>query len=278
MAPQRLTLHLDPVRSAENLAIVLDVLAATPERCFPGYADITRRVQQDYDFTDRSEPLSLARLLNLLVAHNGGLALSPAARAIAEMRPANRADMLHFLLATAWREGTDPGLGCAWAYRAFCDRLWSRGTVTLDAVETRRAVAELLDEAQAAFPEVRLAALSPKSVLGMRKWLEPLDPPVLVGDAFRRREICSSELLLLAIGHVAAEDGAELGIELPMTPARREAICRLCLLEPAALDRALDRAIPAFPALIEPGTRAGAHGRFIRLKTAPTIEALGMRR
>lgn len=278
MASQRLTLHLDPVRSAANLAIVLDVLAATPDVCFPGYADITRRVQEDYDFTGRTEPLSLARLLNLLVADNGCLALSPAARAIAAMRPASRSDMLHFLLATAWRAGADPGLGCAWAYRAFCDRLWSRGAVRLDAAEMRRAVAELLDEAQAAFPEIQLAALSPKSVLGMRKWLESLDPPVLAADDFRQREICSSELLVLAIGHVAAADGTDFGSDLPLTPARREAICRLCLLEPTALDRALDRAIPAFPTLIEPGTRTGAYGRFVRLKTVPTFEALGVRR
>ena len=63
-----------------------------------------------------------------------------------------------------------------------------------------------------------------------------------------------------------------------MTPARREAICRLCLLEPATLDRALDRTIPAFPAFIEPGTRTGAYGRFVRLKSVPTIAAFGDRR
>ena len=34
LAPQRLTLHLDPVRSAQNLLIVLDVLGRTA-RSFP---------------------------------------------------------------------------------------------------------------------------------------------------------------------------------------------------------------------------------------------------
>ena len=171
-----------------------------------------------------------------------------------------------------------PALGCAWVYRAYCDRLWSRGSVALSSAETKRVVADLLDATHAAFPDLQLAALSPKSVLGMRKWLEALDPPVLSGDEFRRREVCSPELLLLAIGHVAGEDGADVGVDLPLTPARREAICRLCLLEPATLDRALDRTIPAFPAFIEPGTRAGAYGRFVRLKTVPTIAAFGVRR
>lgn len=278
MAAQRLTLHLDPIRSAKNLLTILDVLGRPPNATFPDYASILNRVRDDYDFTDRTEPLSLARLLGLLVERDGRIGLSATARAIAAMRPASRPDVLHFLLATAWHDGAEPGLGCAWAYRAFCDRLWSRGAVDLISAETKRTVADLLDAAQAAFPELHLAALSPKSALGMRKWLEALDPPVLTGDTFRRREICSPELLLLTIGQVAREDGADLGVDLPMTPARREAICRLCLLEPVALDRALDRTIPAFPAFIEPGTRTGAYGRFIRVKTVPTIAAFGARR
>lgn len=275
MAAQRLTLHLDPVRSAGNLLIVLDVLAQVPDATHPDYAAILRRVRDDYDFTDRTEPLSLARQLGLLVEVGSGLRLSESARSIARMRPAIRADMLHFLLATAWRDGADPALGCAWTYRAFCDRLWSRETVELDAAEAKASVADLLDAAHTTFPRLQLAALSPKSVRGMRSWLEALDPPVLQGDLFRRREVCSSELLLLAIGQVVREDGADLSVDVLMTPARREAICRLCLLEPASLDRAVDRTIPAFPTVIEPGTRTGAYGRFVRLKTAPTIEAFG---
>jgi hypothetical protein len=147
----------------------------------------------------------------------------------------------------------------------------------LDAAETKRIVADLLDAAQQAFAELKRAALSPKSVLGMRKWLEALEPAVLCQDRFRRRDVCSAELLLLAIGQTAREDGASLGADLLLTPARRDAICRICLLEPAALDRAVDRAMPAFPRLIEPGTRAGAYGRFIRLKAMPSIEALADR-
>lgn len=275
MAAQRLTLHLDPVRGAENLLTVLEVLGRTPNAIFPDYAAILNRVRDDYDFTDRTEPLSLARLLGLLVDRDTGIGLSRMACTIAAMRPASRADALHFLLATAWHDGADPGLACAWAYRTFCDRLWTRGAVELSSVETKRTVADLLDAARAAFPTLQFAALSPKSVLGMRTWLAALDPPVLSGDTFRRREICSLELLALAIGQVACDDGANVGVDLPMTPARREAICRLCLLEPAALDRALDRMIAAFPAFIEPGTRTGAFGRFVRLKTVPTIEAFG---
>ena len=205
MAPQRLTLHLDPVRGAQNLLTILDVLGRTPDATFPGYAAILTRIQEDYDFTDRSEPLSLARLLGLLVERDGNFGLSMTARAIAELRPAARADALHFLLVTAWHDTADPSLGCAWVYRTFCDRLWSRGSVGLGSAETKRVVADLLDAAHAAFPELQLAALSPKSVLGMRKWLEALDPPVLSGDEFRRREVCSPEAP--AAGHRSCRGG-----------------------------------------------------------------------
>jgi hypothetical protein len=74
---------------------------------------------------------------------------------------------------------------------------------------------------------------------------------------------------------VARTDGVDLGADLLLSPERRQALCRICLLEPTALDRALDRALPAFAALVEPGTRTGAYGRFLRIKAFPTIEAIG---
>ncbi len=277
MAAERMTLHLDPVCAADNLIIMLDVLARSPDVRHADYASISRRIREDYDFTDRTEPLWLARSLGLLAVDDKGMTLSAAGRTIAGMRPATRADALHFLLLTAWDGDGDPTLARSWVYRRFCDRLWSHGTVDLHSAETKRIVADLLDDAQQAFAGLRRAALSPKSVLGMRRWLDALEPRVLDDDRFRRRDVCSAELLLLAIGQTAREDGASLGADLLLTPARRDAICRICLLEPAALDRAVDRAMPAFPHLIEPGTRTGAYGRFVRLKAMPSIETFADR-
>lgn len=274
MAAQRLTLHLDPVRSAANLLTIIDVLGKTARDSYPSFAAISDRIREEYDFTDRTEPLSLACLLGLLDQGDGVVRLSATAQAILTMSPRAQPDLLHFLLMTAWHDGADPALGCAWSYRSFCERLWSHGAVRLAADETKRTVADLLDLAQAVFPDLRLAALSPKSVLGMRKWLELLDPPVFAGDEFNRREVCSPELLLLAIGQVVFLDGAEIGIDLLLTPQRREAICQLCLLEPGSLDRSLDRTLPIYPTFIEHGTRTGAYGRFIRLRQRPSVEGL----
>lgn len=48
----------------------------------------------------------------------------------------------------------------------------------------------------------------------------------------------------------------------------------ICLLEPAALDRALDWMLPLSPQVIEPGTRAGVYGRFVRLRKMPKLSDL----
>lgn len=278
MAAQRLTLHLDPVRSAANLLTVIDVLGKTAHDSYPSLAAISGRIREEYDFTDRAEPLSLACLLGLLDDSDGEFRLSTTARAILSMSPRTRPDLLHFLLITSWHDGTDRALGCAWTYRVFCERLWSHGTLRFSADETKRTVADLLDQAQSEFPELRLAALSPKSVLGMRKWLELIEPPVLSGDEFSRRQVCSPELLLLSIGQAICLDDGDIGIDLLLSPQRREAICHLCLLEPSSLDRSLDRMLPIYPSFIEQGTRTGSYGRFIRVRKRPSIEALAAAR
>lgn len=274
MADTQVTLHLDPVRSAENLLLLIDALARERGATFASYAEITARVQRDYAFTSRTEPLSLARLLGLLQETGSGFALSPMALAIHTLRPASRTDVLHFLLYTAWCPTSEPALGVAWAYRACCARLWTQGAMRLDRPTAERLKADIEGLAEVQFPKARRLAFSDKSVRGIRRWLEPLDPPVLRGEEFRRRDLCSRELLLLALGQVAREDRSELSTDLLLTPARREAICQICLLEPAALDRRLDQLLPIYPQFLLPGTRTGPYGRFIRLLALPTVAML----
>ncbi len=94
---------------------------------------------------------------------------------------------------------------------------------------------------------------------------------------FERRTFCPPELLLLAVGHVARQTEGELGIDLLLTPPRREAVCRLCLLEPAALDRALNWMLPLYPTIVVPGTTAGTYGRFLRFLRWPTLADVAAR-
>jgi hypothetical protein len=271
VAAQRVTLHLDPIRSSANLATMLDVLGRDRDTALSTASEMLARVRADYAFTDRTEPVAMAHLVGLLDKTGQRYGLSATARAVHAMRPAVQADVLHFLL---WTLPHEEGRGIAWAYQTFCGWLWERGTVRLTPSTIKGLVADILSAAPTAFPGASFLSFSGKSVLGMRRWLEPLDPAVLQGDEFRRREICSRELLLLAIGAIAGEDGAVLGTDLLLTPERRADICRICLIEPALLDRRLDQMIPTYPDFISPGTRAGTYGRFVRLHAQPEVRTL----
>lgn len=67
---------------------------------------------------------------------------------------------------------------------------------------------------------------------------------------------------------------ADLSIDLLLTPDRRDAICRLCLLEPAALDKTLNWMLPLYPHIVVPGTTGGTYGRFLRFLRWPTLADL----
>src|SRR5690606_18800276 len=114
---------------------------------------------------------------------------------------------------------------------------------------------------------------------GAHKWMEALQPEVLEKSGreyrrFTRREFCPPELLIMAIGYILRDDPDATELDILLTPERRDALCQICLLEPSALDRALDWALPAFPTVISPGTTAGYYGRFVRLHKRPTFEDL----
>jgi len=271
MAAERVTLHLDPIQSSANVLTIIETLGRDPLTPFMTAGEIIARVRSDYEFTDRTEPVVMAHAVGLLDKEGQTFGLSATGRAVHAVRPAARADLLHALL---WDASLAEGNGAAWAYRRFCTRLWERARVDLSSTEVTSLVADILSEAPAAFPGADRFSFSRKSILGMRRWLEPLAPPVLHENEFRRRDICSWELLLLAIGQVAQADGADIGADLLLSSERRADICRICLLEPAVFDRRLDHLIPIYPRVLTTGTRTGAYGRFVRLHAWPTVEDL----
>jgi hypothetical protein len=117
-------------------------------------------------------------------------------------------------------------------------------------------------------------SFSAKSIRGVRKWLEAITPPVMEDDLFSRRHFCPPELALLALGWVGQQSGGETGIDFLLTPERRNAVCRVCLLDPSALDRVLDWTLPLYPGVVRPGTSAGVYGRFIRFLKWPKLKDL----
>jgi hypothetical protein len=114
-------------------------------------------------------------------------------------------------------------------------------------------------------------SLSKDSLTGARHWLEALTPSVVESGTSARRHFCPPELSLLGIGWVARTMGEELGIDFLLTPARREAICRLCFLEPTALDKVLDWMLPMYAGVVRQGTGAGVYGRFLHFAKWPDM-------
>ena len=88
------------------------------------------------------------------------------------------------------------------------------------------------------------------------------------------RHYCTPELLLLALGYVTSSTEAQLGLDQPLTPERRELLCRICFIEDEVLDQILDRMLPEYPDLVQPGTATGSYGRFVRVLAIPTLKDL----
>jgi len=234
-------------------------------------------VQERYDLAPRSEPLTLAADLGLLT-RNPCYAITPRGLAVVRARPPRQADLLHYLLYTAWDAADPATLSDLWSYRMVCNDLWVRQEVDLGTI-SKSLVEEVIMQSQAVFAGVagynpNAVSFSGKSVRGVRKWLAALSPPVLSDSRFTRRSTCSDKLLMLALGYMHHAAGAEPGVDLLLTPEHRAVVCRVALLDPAYLDRLLDWVIPIYPQFLQAGTRTGSYGRFIRLQSVPTVEDL----
>lgn len=213
----------------------------------------------------------IARLRQLgLMIDNKLTVLGEAVFALCEAKPDLWGDLLHFCHYTLWKPQKSSENGFAWTYQAFVDHIWSLNNFSINVENLEPVVSTLINkiEAEAHFDveETRKAvvSLSWRSLKGVHNWLTGVIPPVLENEIFVRRYFCPPELALLAVGWVAQQTEGELGIDFLLTPERREMICKVCLLDPATLDRVLDWTLPLYPDVMVAGTSAGVYGRFLR--------------
>lgn len=197
--------------------------------------------------------------------------------------PALWGDLLHYFHYSLWSTIQPLENGFSWTYQHFIDYLWKTGSVDLEDSFWEPVVGFLIGEVEASpffTAEITQAtregtvSLSKFSLIGATHWLKALIPPVIENDIFTRRHFCPPELALLALGWVGRTRGGEIGIDFLLTQERREAICRVCLLDPTALDRVLDWMLPLYPAVVRLGTGAGVYGRFIRFLKWPELQDL----
>lgn len=226
---------------------------------------------------DRTEMQIVAGAIGLLEREEQ-IELSEPGRTIGQLKSNIQPEVVHYLLYTTWQPSRPEENSFLWSYRQVVDSYWDRRTV--DVIDMANTVAEEINNrTQRVFEGVEGyhfgdVSFSPKSIRGVRKWLEALLPPVIEDGIFTRRNFCPPELTLLAAGWVAQTMEGDIGIDFLITPPRREAICRVCLLEPNALDNALDWMLPTYPDVVQPGTSAGAYGRYLRFLKWPEITDL----
>jgi hypothetical protein len=241
-------------------------------------------VKELLQFTDdrgigsRTEIQILATSCGLLDKTESEIRLSKVGLAVAELNSNVQPDIVHYLLYSGWTEDHSTVNARLWSYRQVCDMLWERSPViVVDFVDP--LVEGIHNRIRQDFSDpqdhqLEVASFSKKSVRGVRKWLEALTPPCIEERTFVKRRFCAPELMLLALGWVGRRTDGETGIDLLLTPDRREALCRICLLDPTALDRSLDYMLPIYPNVTREGTTAGVYGRFVRLIRWPEIADL----
>jgi hypothetical protein len=232
----------------------------------------------DQGIGSRTEIQILATSCGLLEKTKGKIRLSKVGQAVAELSSNVQPDVVHYLLYSSWTEDHPTVKTRLWSYRRVCDMFWDRSPVDImdfldplvEGIHNR--ISSEFDNLQD--HELGAASFSRKSVRGVRKWLEALIPPCIEGNTFLKRHFCTPELMLLALGWVGKQADEEVGIDLLLTPERREALCRICLLDATALDRSLDYMLPIYPDVIREGTKAGVYGRFVHLVKWPEITDL----
>lgn len=276
----KLAIHILPDSNPENIGDMVRIMSTVSETMFSTARELVDYLrEQGSNTSDWVHSTSIS--MGLLEKESEGIHLSGLAHSLAQIREEARADLLHYLMYTGWSEASPTDFLQSWAYRRVCNQYWEMGTVDIPAVADR-LVEDIINEANTTFRALQVdefddISFSNKSLTGAHKWMEALQPEVLekYGTKYRsfvRREFCPPELVVMGIGYILRDDPDATQLDILLSQDRRDALCQICLLEPSALDRVLDWAIPTFPDVISPGTTAGYYGRFIRLHKLPTFE------
>ena len=270
---ERLTIHVPPDASPTALIDMGKLLVQFQDRPFTSSELLT--VLTEHGRKSRPEIPPTARALGLLEQCGKSMRLSEIGKTIARLRDDVAGELMHYLLFSSWTHDEPLKFLPSWTYRITCLRYWHLGEVRIDGDFKSRLIPEINGEAQEYFAKYGTfsdPSFGPKSLRGVAVWLEALQPPVLVGDVFRRRTFCIPELVVLALGYSVRDQADAINVDILLSRERRETIAQLCLLSPEHLDQVLDYALTSFPHLVQPGTTAGFYGRFVRLLKRPTVE------
>lgn len=276
--------HFDKAFAPNRILHVLKVLQTAEIPISDGAVWEYMASEQSIDENRFDEARTIAQQLGLVEVTKKDIRLTRLASGLLTKRDAVQYDLLHALFYTAWKPEKPTEFGRSWFYCSFCNTLWGEQDLKLDRATRLTLTEQLLHEAQISFQNVlnfsnEKLSVGIKSMDGAQAWLSHLQPPVLKQEVkrvleFKPRQACSTELFLFALSHSHTVSSSEIGVDLLLSPQRRNDICRLCLLDPLQFDRMLDWTLPLFPQYISQGTRSGSYGRFVRLKQLVQVDDL----
>lgn len=277
-----LVFHIAVATNPTKISHLLKVLHDADEPVFERELLDQMALEQSSDSNRFDEARTLAEQLGLIELRKEGLCLTSTAEILLTKRSSVQYDLLHYAFYDAWKPEKPTKHARSWFYRSTCDILWEKQQVRLDLDMRNSLTEQLTSQAIEDFQHLPgfsadKLSLGRQTMAGTLTWLRQLKPIVMEGekvDEFHRRQACSAELFLLALGRSYQLSDAEVGVDLLLSPQRRNEICQLCLLDPLQFDRMLDWVLPMFPQFMSQGTRSGSYGRFVRLNHLVRIEDL----
>lgn len=217
----------------------------------PGLKTIRKMVktasENGYTVTDTARYEAVQLLSEWGLADGKSRSLTPEGEAFYSLWETKRSTAIDFLHARQyglWTQNAPDQNIASWAYKNICDYLWIRQTLPGD----RDLVAYIHDlraSDEVVIPPDIGNAFSNKSINDAYDWLLPLDPPVLEKDSatFEQRPFCSTPLFVMGLGYLVRESDTAFGDLVKIDGARKQAICRFCLIDETGFDLMLDEAL-----------------------------------
>lgn len=262
-----LTFHVPPDAHPDVAAAIFQVLATDASNGTTP-ALLKEQVAARLGRALRSEAISLLRDLDLISYTSHAVRLTPRGKMVADSAEAS--DLIHGLSYFAWSAAEPMRLSRLWTYRTVVDLLWNLAPVAIDPSLKKRLVEDVLARAGtefgavAGFTAARIS-VGPKSIDGVLRWLERLNPPVVQGRQLQRRQRCAPALMVLALHATLTQAGAELGADFRLGSQERDSLCLACFLAPETLDAMLEWTIQTQPQAVRWGTPNARYGRQIVL-------------
>jgi len=271
----QLGIHVTPDSNPKNIEALIRYLYQT-QQIFDSKSSLLEQLN-NVGIGSRSEITALASEMGVIGAvSESQIGLTKYGWVLAQIREEALNDLLHYVLYTGWSKEQPRHFLQSWAYRQCSDQYWELEEVELTTTFSKKQVSDIANLVDEVFPllgvqDYQEVSFSTKSINGVHKWLEALDPPVLVGKSYKRRTFCQPELMMMALAYVLRDDADIYETDVLLTPEIREQLCRITHLDPNALDETLDWALSAYPKLVAPGTTAGFYGRFVRVRRLPQL-------